>query len=112
MVHVTCDTYDMLVDTKETKDMDDDSLTSHEKELYSELMNESLVENESLAEAQSDSSSSRKCECEEHQNDLSKMIVKPWEEFLFNKNRHGLGYGKGNSFHILYYSEPVEFVSA
>jgi hypothetical protein len=43
-----------MVDTNATKDMVDDSLTSHEMESYSELMKESLVEDESQAEAQSD----------------------------------------------------------
>jgi hypothetical protein len=62
-------------------------------ESYSELMKESLVEDESQAKAQSDSSNN-KCEFEvikennyeQHQNDLSKMIVRPWEELQFNKN--------------------------
>jgi hypothetical protein len=43
--------------------MVDDSLTSHEMESYSELMKESLVEDESQAEAQSDSKQN-KCEFE------------------------------------------------
>jgi hypothetical protein len=51
-------------------------------------------------------------EHQEVQNDLSKMIVRPWEELQFNKNRHGLGYDKGNNFHIPDYSKPVQFVSA
>jgi hypothetical protein len=91
MVNATCDTHDLMVDTQATKDMIDDSLTSYEMESYSKLMKESLVENESQAEAQSDSSNN-KCEFEdtkekhqELQNDLSKMIVRPWEELLFNK---------------------------
>jgi hypothetical protein len=90
--------------------------------INSELMKESFVEDESQAEAQSDSNNS-KCEFEvikkniyeEHQevqNDLSKMIFIPWEELQFNKNRHGLGYDKGNNFHILDYSKIVQFVSA
>jgi hypothetical protein len=40
------------------------------------------------------------------------MIFKPWEELQFNKNWHDLGYGKDNSFHITYYSKPIQFVSA
>jgi hypothetical protein len=39
------------------------------------------------------------------------MIVGPWEELLFNKNRHGLEYNKDNNFHIPYYSKPIHFVS-
>jgi hypothetical protein len=54
-------------------------------------------------------------EClEEHQqvqNDLSKIIVRPWEELQFNKNQHGLGYEKDISFHIPNYSKPIQFVS-
>jgi hypothetical protein len=38
------------------------------------------------------------------------MIVKPWEELLFNKNQHTLGYDKGNNFHIPVYSKLVMFV--
>jgi hypothetical protein len=49
---------------------------------------------------------------QDSQNDLSKMVVRPWEELLFNKDRHGLGYDKGNNFHIPDYSKPVQFVSA
>jgi hypothetical protein len=39
------------------------------------------------------------------------VFVKPWEELLFNKNRHGLGYDKGNKFCIPNYSKPIQFVS-
>jgi hypothetical protein len=35
------------------------------------------------------------------------MIVRPWEELQFNKNQHGLGYDKGNNFHISDYSKLV-----
>jgi hypothetical protein len=52
MVDSTCDTHDLMVDTKETQEMDDDSLTSHEMESYSGPMKESLVEDESQEEAQ------------------------------------------------------------
>jgi hypothetical protein len=57
-----------------------------------------------------------RCEFEKEyqqlQNDISEMFVRPWEELSFNKNRHDLGYEKGNRFHIPYYSKPVKFVSA
>jgi len=39
------------------------------------------------------------------------MIVRPWEVLSFNRNHHGLGYDKGNSFHIPDYSKPTQFVS-
>jgi hypothetical protein len=105
MVDVTCDTNDLMVDTEATKDMVDDSLTSHEMESYNELMKISFVEDESQEEARSDTKSSinesklefsfkvtkENChECmEEHQvqNDLSKPIIRPWEEIYDNKHR-------------------------
>ena len=34
-------------------------------------------------------------EKEQHQ-ELSKKVVKPWEEITFNKNNYGLGYNKEN----------------
>jgi hypothetical protein len=40
------------------------------------------------------------------------MFFRPWEELSFKKNRHGLGYDKGNNFHIPDYSKPIQFVSA
>jgi hypothetical protein len=74
-------------------------------------------EDESQAEdakAQSDTTSisESKCEaCHQVQHDLSKPIIKPWEELYFNRNRHGLGYENQNSFHIPNYSKPIFFVS-
>jgi hypothetical protein len=46
MVDSTCDTHDLMVDTKETQEIDDDSLTSHDIESYNGPMKESLLENE------------------------------------------------------------------
>jgi hypothetical protein len=92
VVYFTYDTHDLMVDTKETQDMDDDSLTNHEMESYSGPMKKSLVEDESQEGANNESRSNNKCEFEdikqEHQelqNDLNKMIVRPWEEFSFKK---------------------------
>jgi len=81
--------------------MVDDSSPTYEIELFisSELMKESCVEDESQVEALSDKSNN-KYEFEEHQNNLSKTIIKSLEELQFNKNQHGLGYDKGNNYHI------------
>jgi hypothetical protein len=43
--NATCDTYDLMVDIKETKYMVDNSLTSHEMEPYNQLMKENIIEN-------------------------------------------------------------------
>lgn len=50
---------------------------------------------------------------EEHkvQNDLSKPIIKPWEEICDNKHKIGLGYDKEVTFHIPDYSRPIHFQS-
>jgi hypothetical protein len=45
------------------------------------------------------------------QNTLSKPIIRPWEEIIYNKNRTGLGYDKEVTFHILDYSRPIKFQS-
>jgi hypothetical protein len=45
------------------------------------------------------------------QNNLSKPIIRPWEEIIYNKNRARLGYDKEVTFHILDYSKPIEFQS-
>jgi hypothetical protein len=78
-----------------------------------------FIKDESQEEAHNDSSSSSKSKYQDtkeqspdSQNDLSKMVVRPWEELLFNKDQHGLGYEKGNNFHIPDYFKPVQFVSA
>jgi hypothetical protein len=56
--------------------------------------------------------SESKCEARHQvQHDLSKPIIRPWEELHFNRNRHGLGYENQNSFHIPNYSKPILFVS-
>jgi hypothetical protein len=119
MVDSTCDTHHLMVDTKEAQEIDDDSLNSREMESYNGPMKKSLVEEESEEVAHNESNGNNKCENEdtkeEHQelqNDLSKMIVRPWEELSFNKDRHGLGYDKGNNFHIPNYSKPIQSVSA
>ena len=44
-------------------------------------------------------------------NDLSKPIIKPWEEIRYNRKRKGLGYEKDVTFHIPDYSKPIPFVS-
>jgi hypothetical protein len=46
MVNSTCDTHGLMVDTKETQEIDDDSLTNHEMESYNGPMKKSLVLNE------------------------------------------------------------------
>jgi hypothetical protein len=63
-----------------------------------------FIKDESQEEAQNDSNSSSKSkfqdtkeQSQDSQNYLSKMVVKPWEELLFNKDRHGLGYYKGKT---------------
>jgi hypothetical protein len=45
------------------------------------------------------------------QNTLSKPIIRPWEEIIYNKNRTGLGYDKEVTFHIPDYSKPIQFQS-
>jgi hypothetical protein len=45
------------------------------------------------------------------QNTLSKPIIRPWEEIIYNKNRTGLGYDKEVTFHIPDYSRPIKFQS-
>jgi hypothetical protein len=109
MVDANCDTQDLMVDTKDTEDM----------ESSIQLMEEIFIKDESQEEAHNDNNNSSKSkfqdtkeQSQDSQNDLSKMVVRPWEELLFNKNRHGLGYDKGNNFHIPDYSKPVQFVSA
>jgi len=67
------------------------------------------------AKAQSDITSISESKCEvrhQVQNDISKRIIRPWEELHFNRNRHGLGYENKNNFHIPNYSKPFFFVSA
>ena len=49
--------------------------------------------------------------CEDKQNELSKKVIRPWEEISFNKDRHGLGYNIENTFYVLDFSKPVQFVS-
>jgi hypothetical protein len=56
MVDSTCDTHDLMVDTKETQEIDVDSLTSHDMESYSGSMKERIVEEESEEVAQTESS--------------------------------------------------------
>ena len=45
-------------------------------------------------------------------NDLSKPIIRPWEEIRYNRQRKGLGYEKDVTFHIPDYSKPIQSVSA
>ena len=88
-----------MVDTKGTKYIHDDSLTNHEMESYYEMMKESLVEFDSQGKAHNEINGRNKCEFEdrkeEHQelqNDIFKTIIRPSEEFSFDKTQHGLGY--------------------
>jgi hypothetical protein len=46
------------------------------------------------------------------ENTLSKPIIRPWEEIIWNNNRTGLGYDKEVTFHIPDYSRPIKFQSA
>jgi hypothetical protein len=107
-----------MVDTKETQEIDDDSLINHEMKSYYGPMEKNLIEEESEEVAKNENNDNNKCEFEnskeEHQelqSDISKMIVRPWEESPFNKNRYGLDYNRGNNFDIPYYSKPFQFVS-
>jgi hypothetical protein len=66
------------------------------------------------AKAQSDTTSISESRCEARhqiQRDLSKRIIRPWEELHFNRNQHGLVYENQNSFHIPNYSKKILFVS-
>ena len=92
MVDFMCDTKDLIVDAKDTKDVESSK-------------------DESKKDAQNDNNNINKCEevKEQSQSDLSKMFVRPWEELSFNKDRHGLGYDKNNTFHIPDYSKPIHF---
>ena len=51
MIDLTCDTHNLMVDTKPTKDIIEDSLTSHEMESYSELMKMSHKKKHRVIEA-------------------------------------------------------------
>jgi len=111
MVDFTCDTHDLMVDTKETQVIDD-SLTSHDTESYSVHMKESLDEDESQKDTQNDNNNNNNCEEveEQIQRDFSKIFVRDFEELSFNKDRYGLGYDKRNNFHSPDYSKPIQFV--
>jgi hypothetical protein len=87
MVDFTSDTHDLMVDTKETQDIDD-SLTSHDMESYNEHMKESLDEYDSQKFAHNEKNRNNKCEegKEQSQNDISNMFVRHWEELSFNKD--------------------------
>jgi hypothetical protein len=101
MVDVNFDTKDLIANAQDIEEL----------ESSMQLMEEIFIKDE--LEAQIDSINNNKCEeLKEQQNDLSKMVVIPWEELSFNKNRHDLGYDKDNNFHIPNYSKRVQFVSA
>jgi hypothetical protein len=60
-------------------------------ESYNGPMKKNLVENESEEVAHNESNTNKKFEdtkaqSQDSQNDLSKMVVRPWEELSFNKN--------------------------
>jgi hypothetical protein len=88
MVDANCDIEGLMVDIEDME--------------YSiQFMEEIFIKYESQEEAQSDNINSSKSkfqdtkeQSQDSQNDLSKMVVRPWEEFSFNKNRWGLGYNK------------------
>ena len=40
-------------------------------------------------------------------NTLSKPIIRPWEEIIYNKHRTRPGYEKEATFHLLDYSIPI-----
>ena len=46
------------------------------------------------------------------QTNLSKPIIRPWEEIRNNKHRTRLRYENVLTFHIPDYSKPIQFVSA
>jgi len=91
----------------------------HDIESYNRTMKESIVEEDLEEVAHIEINDNTECDFEytkeKHkklQDNLSKMIVRPWEEFSFKTNKHGLVYDKYNIFHIPYYSNLVYFVSA
>jgi len=88
MVVSTCDIHDLIVDTKEAHEIDDGSLTNLEMESYNAPMKKSFVENESKEAIHNESNNDKKFEAQsqDSQNYLSKMVVRPWEELMFNKN--------------------------
>jgi len=47
----------------------------------------------------------------EVQFSLPNPIIKPWEQLVHNKHKIGIGYDKDMSFHIPYYSKPIQFQS-
>ena len=68
-------------------------------ESYNGMMKESLVQYESQEEEHNQINGRNTWEFEytkekhqELQNDLFKSIIRPSEEFPFNKSQHGLGY--------------------
>jgi hypothetical protein len=98
-------------------DDDDFDQQSMKEQINKSTSEANSNENELQAEdakTQSDTTSISESKCEARhqvQHDLSKPIIRPWEELHFNRNRHGLGYENQNSFHIPNYSKPILFVS-
>jgi hypothetical protein len=67
--------------------------------------------NEPTSEATSNEDEVVQVQHNQTQNTLSKPIIRPWEEIIYNKNRTGLGYDKEVTFHIPDYSRPIKFQS-
>jgi hypothetical protein len=104
-----------LYDDDDDDDFDQQSVKEQINKPTSEANSNEDESQAEDAKAQSDTTSisESKCEaCHQVQHDLSKPIIRPWEELHFNRNRHGLGYENQNSFHIPNYSKPILFVSA
>ena len=107
---VTCDTNDIvqLVNADTTNDMIEDSFTSHDEELFTSFKEGSKEGKESKS---INKFTKEKCHelMKEHpvQIDLSKPIIRPWDEILNNKHRKGLGYEKEITFYIVDYSKLV-----
>jgi hypothetical protein len=104
-----------LYDDDDDDDFDQQSVKEQINKPTSEANSNENESQAGDAKAQSDTTSisESKCEaCHQVQHDLSKPIIRPWEELHFNRNRHGLGYENQNNFHIPNYSKPILFVSA
>jgi len=77
-------------------------IDSHKQQINNVAVDSDLVPNEA-AKSHADA---------EIQFALPKLVIRPWEEFVHNKHKIGLGYDKVVSFHIPDYSKPIQFQSA
>jgi hypothetical protein len=92
MVDSTCDTHDLMVDTKETQEIDDDSLTNHEMESYNGPMKKILVEDESEEVAHNERNNNKNLKIQKKNIKNYKMIFPRWlsdlgKNLSFNKNQ-------------------------